>query len=65
MKQLIHEQYIEGALKRLHLSEPEIYVDNEARGRSGHVGHAMTEFAPGIIQTLLQNSIPDILLSDG
>ena len=56
MKQLIHEQYIEGALKRLHLLEPEIYVDNEARGRSGHVGHAMTEFAPGKIIAFNSNT---------
>jgi len=25
--------------------EPEVYVDNEARGRSGHMSHAMAEFA--------------------
>ena len=56
MKQLIREQYIEGALKRLHLLEPEIYVDNESRGRSGHVGHAMTEFAPGKIIAFNSNT---------
>ncbi len=27
-------------------SEPEIYVDNKARRRSGHMTHAMAEFAP-------------------
>ena len=27
--------------------EPTLYVDNEARGRSGHMTHAMAEFAPG------------------
>ena len=27
--------------------EPILYVDNEARGRSGHMTHAMVEFAPG------------------
>ena len=26
--------------------EPTMYVDNEARGRSGHMTHAMAEFAP-------------------
>jgi len=30
-------------------SEPEIYVDNKARGRSGHMSHAMVEYAPGKI----------------
>lgn len=31
---------------RLEFSEPEIYVNNQARGRSGHMSHAMAEFAP-------------------
>ena len=26
--------------------EPILYVDNESRGRSGHMTHAMAEFAP-------------------
>lgn len=29
------------------ISEPELYVDNKSRGRSGHMTHAMAEFAPG------------------
>ncbi len=29
--------------------EPEVYVDNRQRGRSGHMTHAMVEFAPGKI----------------
>ena len=28
------------------LEAPEIYVDNEKRRRSGHMSHAMAEFAP-------------------
>lgn len=28
------------------IEDPEIYVDNEARRRSGHMSHAMAEFAP-------------------
>ena len=28
-------------------SEPTVYVDNERRGRSGHMSHALAEFAPG------------------
>lgn len=29
------------------LDEPTLYVDNESRKRSGHMTHAMAEFAPG------------------
>lgn len=29
------------------LSEPVLYVDNKSRNRSGHMTHAMAEFAPG------------------
>ena len=29
------------------LSDPILYVDNESRKRSGHMSHAMAEFAPG------------------
>lgn len=29
------------------IGEPILYVDNEARGRSGHMSHAMAELAPG------------------
>lgn len=43
MKMLIHEQYIDGAVHKIHLSEPYIFADNEKRNRSGHMGHAMTE----------------------
>ena len=31
------------------LSDPILYVDNESRKRSGHMSHAMAEFAPGKI----------------
>lgn len=31
------------------IEPPEIYVNNESRGRSGHMSHAMAEFAPGKI----------------
>ena len=31
----------------VHVSEPEVYVDNKARNRSGHMSHAMAEFKPG------------------
>lgn len=38
--------------------EPEIYVDNEARGRSGHMTHAMAEFAPGCFIDFNSNCSP-------
>ena len=31
------------------LEDPEVYVDNEKRGRSGHMTHGLAEFAPGQI----------------
>ena len=49
MKMLFHEQDINGVVNKVHISAPEIFVDNEKRGRSGHVGHALVEFAPGKI----------------
>ncbi len=32
---------------QIEISKPTLYVDNESRGRSGHMTHAMAEFAPG------------------
>ena len=29
------------------IEEPEVYIDNESKKRSGHMSHAMAEFAPG------------------
>ena len=43
------ERIFSGAAGRLHISEPEMYVNNEARKRSGHMSHAMVEYAPGKI----------------
>ncbi|MBE6689380.1 MAG: exo-alpha-sialidase [Ruminococcaceae bacterium] len=40
-KEIIHNNY------KVKLEAPEIYVNNEVRGRSGHMSHAMAEFAPG------------------
>lgn len=39
--EIVHNNY------KLAIEEPEMYVDNQARGRSGHMTHAMAEFAPG------------------
>lgn len=56
MKMLFHEQQIDGVVNKICLSEPEIYVDNEKRGRSGHMGHALVEFAPGKIMAFNANT---------
>lgn len=56
MRPLIHAQILHGTVRDLRLSEPEIYADQEALGRSGHVGHAMTEFAPGKILDFSPNT---------
>ena len=39
----IREQVIKGVVHDIHLTKPVVYVDNRARGRSGHMSHAMTE----------------------
>ena len=56
MKLMLHEQIIKGVVHDLHLFEPEIYADQEAFGRSGHTGHAMTEFAPGKVLDFNSNT---------
>jgi len=33
----------------IEISEPTLYVDNQSRKRSGHMSHALAEFAPGKI----------------
>lgn len=43
------EQIIHGAVRDIHLSQPVVHVDNQARGRSGHMTHAMLELASGKI----------------
>ncbi|MBO5059791.1 MAG: exo-alpha-sialidase [Clostridia bacterium] len=40
-KEIVHENYT------VEIEAPELYVDNESRKRSGHMTHAMAEFAPG------------------
>ncbi|MBQ8140799.1 MAG: exo-alpha-sialidase [Clostridia bacterium] len=40
------------------LDEPELYVDNKSRGRSGHMSHAMVEFAPDTFIDFNSNCSP-------
>lgn len=49
MNHIIKAQTIKGSLKDIHISDSEIYVDNEARKRSGHMSHALAEFGKGKI----------------
>ena len=41
------ETVFHGLAGELRIGEPALYVDNRARRRSGHMSHAMAEFAPG------------------
>ena len=56
MKHFIHSQIIKGKVNDIIISEPIILVDNEKRKRSGHVGHAMTEFLKGKIMVFNSNT---------
>ena len=56
MKILMQEQTVDGKKQKIHLSKPIIFWDNEKNGRSGHIGHAMTEFAPGKILAFAANT---------
>ena len=56
MKMKLHEQVIQGVVHPIHLSEPVIHADNEKRRRSGHMGHGMTEFAPGKVMAFSANT---------
>ena len=44
-----------GAGGTLHIGEPELYVDNQSRKRSGHMSHVMIEYAPGKILVFTSN----------
>lgn len=43
------ETVFNGAAGVLHIGTPEVFVDNQARKRSGHMTHAMVEYEPGKI----------------
>jgi len=52
------ERIFQGGAGTLKISEPEMYVDNEARNRSGHMSHALTEYAPGQVLAFNSNCSP-------
>ena len=39
----------QGSIGKVVISEAELYIDNQSRKRSGHMSHAMLEYAPGKI----------------
>lgn len=41
------ERVFDGNIGKLNISAAEIFVDNKSRRRSGHMSHAMVEYAPG------------------
>ena len=45
----VMEFVYQGAIGQVNISEAELYVDNKSRKRSGHMSHAMVEYAPGKI----------------
>lgn len=55
MKKVVHEQIIQTKKGKIYFSEPIVFVDNEKRKRSGHMSHAMVEFAPGKIMAFNSN----------
>ena len=50
-----NEKIVKGMVHDLQLSEPILYIDNEARGRSGHMGHPMLNLGNGIIMDFNSN----------
>lgn len=56
MELLIHAQEIQGKKQKIRLSEPVIHADNEKKGRSGHMGHAMTTLKDGTIIAFSSNT---------
>lgn len=52
------EHLLKTARGTLKISEPELYVDNASRRRSGHMSHAMVEYAPGKILDFNSNCSP-------
>lgn len=53
MKRIHH-----GAIGKLNISASEVHIDNKARNRSGHMSHAMVEYAPGKIIAFNSNCSP-------
>lgn len=54
----VKEQKLHGVLHDLHVSAPTVYVDNEARERSGYLSHAMTQLVSGRIVDFNSNCSP-------
>ncbi len=50
-----NEKIISGKVRNLKLSEPILYINNEARGRSGHMGHPILNLGNGRIMDFNSN----------
>ena len=59
MEMYIHAQTLKGRKREIRLSEPIILADNEPKGRSGHLGHAMTLLPSGKIMAFSPNTSGD------
>ena len=49
MKKTLRPQTVKGTVRDLKLTRPSIFVDNERKHRSGHVGHGLASFGEGKI----------------
>jgi len=47
--------FVNSKTRSLSISTPELFIDNEARGRSGHMSHALVEYAPQCILAFNSN----------
>ena len=52
------EMIIDGAVRKIKISDPILYIDNKSRKRSGHVGHALVNFGDGKIIAFNGNTSP-------
>ena len=49
------DKVIQGKVQDIKLSDPILYIDNQARGRSGHMGHPMLNLGNGLIMDFNSN----------
>ncbi len=52
------KRLVKGSVFDFTISDGELYVDNEARNRSGHMSHAMCEYEPGRVLAFNMNVSP-------
>jgi hypothetical protein len=52
---MVKGRIIDGATNKIKLSDSTLYIDNQARGRSGHMGHPMLNLGNGRIMDFNSN----------